>query len=234
MIIFPFLGLLILAFLIHSIFPTYYHKLKNPNIVRHTNQENRIMLTFDDGPDERYTNHLLDVLAEHDVKATFFVVAKNAQENPAIIKRMQKEQHIIGLHSLEHKNAMLFSSRYTKKDFAESLSIMNNMGCKISFYRPPWGHTNLFSVHFMSKYNLNMILWDVMAEDWQEESTVQTISTKLMVRTKNNSIICLHDAGENSGGAIDAPLKTIAALDKTIPLLKEKGFQFVTPEGILS
>ncbi len=57
-----------------------------------------------------------------------------------------------------------------------------------------------------------MTLWDVMAEDWEKDSTVDIIINKLMSRTKENSIICLHDAGENSGGAVGAPERTIEAL----------------------
>jgi len=192
------------------------------------------MLTFDDGPDKRYTDLLLDVLDEHHVKATFFVVAKNAQKNPEIIKRMQLSHHTIGFHSLEHKNAIFFHPRYTKKDFQDGLTILNHLDCNTTFYRPPWGHMNLFSMHFMKKHNLSIILWDVMAQDWKNDATVQSIAAKLISRTKHNSIICLHDAGENSGGAKNAPLKTIEALNIAIPLLKEKGYQFVTPEGILT
>ncbi|HAK41664.1 MAG TPA: polysaccharide deacetylase family protein, partial [Clostridium sp.] len=57
-----------IIFLIHSVIPTIYNKYINSNIVKHTNKDNEIMLTFDDGPDERYTNKLLDVLKENDVK----------------------------------------------------------------------------------------------------------------------------------------------------------------------
>ncbi len=77
-----------------------------------------------------------------------------------------------------------------------------------------------------------MILWDVMAEDWSKYATVDSISSKLILRTDRNSIICLHDAGENSGGAFDAPLKTIEALSTVLPKLKLVGYKFITPEGL--
>ena len=77
---------------------------------------------------------------------------------------------------------------------------------------------------------MKLIYWDVMAEDWSSKSTPEMIYEKLMLRTSSNSIICLHDAGENSGGAKDAPLNTIEALKKAIPSLKEKGYKFVLPE----
>lgn len=219
-----------LIFLVHSIIPTYYNKLLNKDVLKNMTRENEIALTFDDGPDKRYTEKLLDVLKENDIKAMFFVVAKNAEKEPEIIKRMLRENHIVGLHSLEHKNAWLYSYNYVKKDFMESVNIMKNLGVDINYYRPPWGHTNIFSNLFVKKYNLKMTLWDVMAEDWSKDSTVEIIINKLMSRTKEKSIICLHDAGENSGGAVGAPERTIEALKIAIPELKDSGFKFVAPE----
>lgn len=219
-----------LIFLIHSIIPTYYNKLLNKNVLKNMTGKNEIALTFDDGPDRRYTEKLLDVLKENDIKAMFFVVAKNAEKEPEIIKRMLRENHVVGLHSLEHKNAWLYSYNYVKKDFIESKNIMKNLGVDVNYYRPPWGHTNIFSTQFVKKYNLKMTLWDVMAEDWSKDSTVDIIVNKLMNRTKENSIICLHDAGENSGGAVGAPERTIEALKIAIPKLKASGFKFVIPE----
>ncbi|HBF5455516.1 TPA: polysaccharide deacetylase family protein [Clostridioides difficile] len=219
-----------LIFLVHSIIPTYYNKLLNKEVLKNMTGENEIALTFDDGPDKRYTEKLLDVLKENDIQAMFFVVAKNAEKEPEIIKRMLRENHIVGLHSLEHKNAWLYSYSYVKKDFIESTNIMKNLGVDVNYYRPPWGHTNIFSNLFVKKYNLKMTLWDVMAEDWEKDSTVDIIINKLMSRTKESSIICLHDAGENSGGAVGAPERTIEALKIAIPKLKASGLKFVTPE----
>lgn len=213
-------------FVINSIIPTYYNKLLNKKVLKKTNKENEIMLTFDDGPDSRYIYKLLDVLDENDVKATFFVVAKNAQKNKEAIDEMIKRGHDIGMHSYEHKNGMLYSYFYTKKDIKNSVEIMKKLGCKTDLYRPPWGHTNIFTNYFVKKYNLKMIYWDVMAEDWEKESTPELIAKRLLERTTNKSIICLHDAGENSGGAIGAPENTIEGLKIAIPKLKKKGYKF--------
>ncbi|MFR1707449.1 MAG: polysaccharide deacetylase family protein [Clostridium sp.] len=227
-----FMTMIVIIFLIHSVAPTIYNKHINSRIVKRTNKFNEIMLTFDDGPDERYTNKLLDILKENDVKATFFVVAENAKNNPSIIHRMHDEGHTIALHSLSHKNALFYSYIYTKKDFEKSIEIMKNFNYQINYYRPPWGHSNMFTNFFVKKFNLKMILWDVMAEDWSKHATVDSISSKLLLRTDGNSIICLHDAGENSGGDLDAPLKTIDALRSVLSELKLEGFKFVTPERL--
>jgi peptidoglycan/xylan/chitin deacetylase (PgdA/CDA1 family) len=222
--------IILIIFLLHSVLPTYYNKHYNNNIVKNTKGKKKIMLTFDDGPDPRYTSDLLDLLNEQNVRATFFVVANNAKSNPDIIKRMLNEGHEIAIHSLEHKNAWLYSYSYTKKDFYKSLDIMKKLGANVKYYRPPWGHTNIFSMSFADKHNLKVILWDVMAEDWEKDATVEVIVERLKKRIKGNSIICLHDAGENSGGAEGAPRRMIEALKIALPELKASGFRFVTPE----
>ena len=119
------------------------------------------------------------------------------------------EGHTIALHSLEHQNALFYSYKYTKRTFKKSIEIMRNFNYEINYYRPPWGHNNMFTNFFIKKYNLKMILWDVMAEDWSKYATVDSISSKLLLRTDGNSIICLHDAGENSGGALMLLLKPL-------------------------
>ena len=230
MIVLKAMLVIAILFILHSIVPTYYNKKFNKNIMKKTSKNNEIMLTFDDGPDERYIYKLADLLDRYQVKACFFMVAENAEKNPEIVKYLQSKGHKIGIHSWQHKNAMLYSYFYTKKDFANSTRIMKELGVEDLFYRPPWGHTNIFSIHFAKKYHMKLIYWDVMAEDWSAKSTPETIYEKLMMRTSPRSIICLHDAGENSGGAKGAPLNTIAGLEKAIPKLKEKGYKFILPQ----
>lgn len=214
---------------VHSILPTYYNKWFNSKILKKTGQDNKIMLTFDDGPDKRYIYELAKVLEENDVRATFFMVGKNAEANPDIVHFLIEKGHKVGLHSWEHKNAMLYSYIYTKRDFANSVKIMKGFGLSELLYRPPWGHTNIFSMHFARKYKMKLVYWDVMAEDWSAKSTPETICEKLLKRTTNQSIICLHDAGENSGGAKGAPLNTIEGLRMALPKLKDKGYEFIQP-----
>lgn len=214
----------------HSVLPTLFHKYIDKNVLKTLSQNNAIILTFDDGPDERYTGKLLDVLKENQVRAVFFVVAANAKKHPEIIKRMVKENHMIGFHSLEHKNEMLHSYWYTKKEFEEGVHIMNQMGIRMQYYRPPWGHVNMFSNFFARKHHMRLCLWDVMAGDWKSDASVGSILKKLRKQVHSGSVICLHDAGEATGGAIGAPLKTIEALSIILPEWKVNGYRFILPE----
>ncbi|WP_305133741.1 polysaccharide deacetylase family protein, partial [uncultured Clostridium sp.] len=210
MIVIGILGILILSY---SIIPTFYYKFKGTPIVNNIDEKKFLSLTFDDGPDKKYTGELLDLLKKYNIKATFFVVAKFAEENYELIKRMEEEGHTIGLHSLEHKNALLNGPLYTNKEFEESLKIMDKINVNIKSFRPPWGHLNLLTIRNLKKFNLNLVLWDVIIGDWKADITSDEISRRLLSQSKNKSIICLHDGrGKN-----EAPKRTIEALEKTIP-----------------
>ncbi len=220
MMVIGILGILILSY---SIIPTFYYKFKGTPIVNNIDEKKFLSLTFDDGPDKKYTGELLDLLKNYNIKATFFVVAKFAEENYELIKRIEEEGHTIGLHSLEHKNALLNGPLYTNKEFEESLKIMDKINVNIKSFRPPWGHLNLLTIRNLKKFNLNLVLWDVIIGDWKADITSDEISRRLLSQSKNKSIICLHDGrGKN-----EAPKRTIEALEKTIPVWIEEGYKFL-------
>lgn len=211
------LVILIVLFLIYNVIPTFYYKLKMNNRKK---QGKVIYLTFDDGPSE-YTTKLLDLLKRYDVRASFFCVASFSDKHKNVIKRMINEGHLVGMHSFSHKSAYLMGLFGTKNDFKNSLNLMSSF-CDVKYYRPPWGHINLFTLYYVKKYNLKLILWNVMAEDWKGNTTSKEIEEKLLNRIAGNDIICLHDGrGKN-----DAPLKTIDALEVVIPRLLKDGYRF--------
>lgn len=104
-------------------------------------QQEPLFLSFDDGPDPRYTESLLDLLATRHIRASFFVVARFAEQNPQIILRMKQDGHLIGLHSAEHISAYLMTPSYAAWDFQRSIEVLQGLGVRPAFYRPPWGHT---------------------------------------------------------------------------------------------
>lgn len=228
------LGLLAAGFTVHSVIPALYHKYRNPAVLRRTGVPKTVMLTFDDGPDPDYTGRLLDLLKKEEVKASFFVVTREAEKQEALIDRMVAEGHVVGFHSIDHQNAMVRGYLHTKKDFRTGYEFMKKKGISEIWYRPPWGLTNLFSWHFAKKYGMKMVLWDVMAEDWEKEATVGSIRRKCLARVKDGSILCLHDGGRRTGGAPGAPEKTLEALTYVIPALKAAGYRFILPsEAVL-
>jgi peptidoglycan/xylan/chitin deacetylase (PgdA/CDA1 family) len=230
---FPYyIGLTMICYLLYCLVPTLYFRLNHhADAYLPSCEDKNIILTIDDGPDPVFTNAVLDILAEYGVKATFFVVAEKAALNGQIIQRMMSEGHEVALHSLAHKCAWLKGWKYIKKDFETSSLIMNRLGCKPRYYRPPWGLINFSSMRLTRKYGLKIMLWDVMVQDWRKSSTSLLILGRLFLKMKNNSIICLHDSSEGIGAAKNAPEQTIKALQTFIPSMIKEGYHFVLPHN---
>lgn len=214
----------IIIFGVYNVIPNYYNWLVSKKIIKKIDGNYEIALTFDDGPDRRYTPELLDVLRENEVRASFFVVANNAVANKDIITRMVQEGHTVGLHTLKHKNAWLSFPWETTKDFSESIVLFKKLGIKIKYFRPPWGKFNILTQFLANKFNLKTILWTISAKDWSKSSTDEDIKENILKQLHHGGIIVLHDCN----GAEGAPLRTISALREAIPLIKKKGYKFVT------
>ncbi len=187
-----------------------------------------IMLTFDDGPDPAYTGRLLDLLDSYGIKAAFFTVGSFASANPKLIRRMKDGGHTVGLHSYSHRSAYLMSAAQTRRDLSMSAAAVMRLGINPRFYRPPWGHTTPALQQAASNLGIMPVFWSVMAQDWQADLDSDEIASRLLCRTVPGSIICLHDGrGKNC-----APGRTIAALEKVLPIWLKEGYIFVTPEEV--
>ncbi|MBS5315677.1 MAG: polysaccharide deacetylase family protein [Clostridiales bacterium] len=215
------LSIIVLIGCSYSIIPTLAYKWHN-KLKRKSFKDKSIYLTFDDGPDEKYTGQLLDLLQHYKITATFFVVGEFAYKNPELITRMQQEGHTIGLHSLKHQNALWQTPKATYNDLQESLKVMEKLGVEVKLFRPPWGHLNWALLRGLKQYGLKLALWDVMTQDWSGYTRAQDIADKLIYRVKTGSVICLHDGrGKN-----EAPRRTIAALEQVIPIWLLEGYTF--------
>jgi len=183
----------------------------------------RLFITFDDGPSAAYTPELLALLSENGVHATFFMVAEFAREHPEIVAQVMKDGHLIGLHSLSHRCALAMGPRETKEDLNRSFAIMHQMGVEVKWYRAPWGLINLTVKRELKKRNVQTVFWDVMTEDWRGDTTAEIIADKLRRRTRDGSVVCLHDGrGENN-----APARTVEALREVLPEWRAEGCRFL-------
>jgi peptidoglycan/xylan/chitin deacetylase (PgdA/CDA1 family) len=217
------LGILSLI-LVYAVLPNLYFRFFSSNVTKKISmKDNSIALTFDDGPDPKYTPLLLDLLRKNDVKCTFFVLAEKAVQYPDLIKRISDEGHNIGLHSFRHMNELLRFPKQTKRDLYNAVKIMNDLGIKIKFFRPPWGIFNPATYHYAKLNHFIIILWSIHAMDWSRYVTVDSIKRRLLKKVQPGDIILLHDGR----GAKDAPKKTIHALETVLPDLKKKGYKFV-------
>ncbi len=220
---------IIIVSLVYIIIPNYYNTKISNKVIRRLKSNNEIALTFDDGPDKKYTPILLNLLKKNNVKATFFVVAEKAVRNKEIFYRIIKEGHSIGLHSLNHKSAWLSFPWETQMDFSKSINIVKKLGVKVRFFRPPWGKFNMLTQYNADKYKLITVLWSLTPKDWSRFVTSNDIESNIVNNIKAGDIVLLHD----SNGAKEAPLRTIDALEDAIPKLKEMGYNFVGIDKIL-
>ncbi|HAU32600.1 MAG: Polysaccharide deacetylase [Desulfotomaculum sp. 46_296] len=186
--------------------------------------ENKVFLTFDDGPDSFYTPRILDILKETQTKACFFVLGKKARAHPEILKRIQAEGHEIGSHGYGHQFPWFLGPLGTKKDLMETSSIITKItGKPPRFYRPPWGILNLFSWFFLK--GQQVVLWSFMSWDWTRRTTISSITDRVLSRVKNGSVLIFHDSDKTPGSAPKSPEVVIKILPAIIQEIKKRGLQ---------
>lgn len=183
-------------------------------------EEKMIALTFDDGPNALYTEQLLDGLAERNVKATFFLIGKSAEEHPEIVQRIAEEGHMIGNHTYSH----LQLTSGNEERFLEELQRTNEIIEEITgetpmFCRPPFG---VWNKSFEERLGIIPVLWDVDPKDWCTFDT-QTVANRILRNCHDNAIILLHDEYKTS---VEAALIVIDELQR-------QGYTFVTVDQIV-
>lgn len=226
------LNLLIAFIILYTVVPwilTFFLGLK---AVKKTNLSSKIAFTFDDGPNPKYTPILLDLLKEHHVKATFFVLGSKAEQYPEIIRRMHREGHLIGIHNYVHRSNWIMTPWRTYKELSRCDSIIENIiGEKTVYYRPPWGLLNFFDLFLIKTHQI--VLWSLMAGDWKCKGGSLKIKNILLKRLKPGGIILLHDSGETFGADMNAPENTIKALIEVLAEVKSRGLECVRVDDML-
>ncbi len=180
----------------------------------------RVYLTFDDGPTAAGTPALLDVLAEHDVRATFFLLGENAQHHPELVEATLAAGHEIGNHTHTHIDAWKQPAEAVGKELDLCTETLEEMsGQSIRWIRPPFGRVTKSIVQWSRQQGQRLILWDIMPPDFEPTATIESVSANLMRGVRNGSIIVLHD------NAKALPI-TAHVLERCLPQLKAEGYRF--------
>lgn len=178
--------------------------------------QNEVSLTFDDGPSPVFTPKVLDILKQYNVRATFFVLGKWGELYPDIIKREQREGHLIANHSYSHSKDI--------GDFERADEFFSRIiGSVPRFLRPPYGELKLVDKKFFEERKI--IDWDVEARDW-ERPRPEIIVQRIVFAAQNGSIILLHDGSQEEAEQKERPQNMVLALPKIIEELQKK-FQLV-------
>jgi len=223
-------GFYLLTF--YAFLPGFISRTFGFRVFKKGRAEREIALTFDDGPDPRYTPQLLDLLKKHGAKATFFVVGVNAERHPDILARMAAEGHVIGIHNYVHKSNWLMRPGTVKKQIHRTGDVVKRAtGERPIYYRPPWGIVNLFD--FSNLGYLQIILWSAMFGDWRLRVGVDRLTSRMMKKLRPGEVVLLHDCGTTFGADEHAPAQMIQALDRYMTAGAARGLRFVTIEELI-
>lgn len=194
------------------------------------NDEKKIALTFDDGPDPVYTPEILKIFDQYKVKATFFIVGVNATQNQSILKRIFQAGHEIGSHTFTHPNISTSSNAEFKFELnaVESL-LASTLGHYTLLFRPPYAEDiepetpeqvkPLALINEPGYYTVGM---HIDPKDWSQPGTVNIVNNVIEgAKAGDGNIVLLHDSGGDRS-------QTVAALPKIIEELQKNGFQLVT------
>ena len=179
-----------------------------------------IAITFDDGPSGRYTGRLLDGLKERNVKASFFLIGENAEENPVLVERIYKEGHLIGNHTYSHVQMTHLSEEAAVREIERTDQVISAItGEHVAYMRPPFG---AWQRELEVRMEVLPVLWSVDPLDWTTEN-VDEIVSKVVTEVEEGDIILLHDCYASS---VEAALRIV-------DILQKEGYEFVTVDRLL-
>ena len=199
------------------------------NIVRLNTDERIVALTYDDGPNPPYTDQLLDVLAQHNVKATFFMIGNRIEKHPETVSRVIAEEHQIGNHSYSHPLLGFLPPPYVQRQIKRTDDLLRRFGIagEIAF-RAPVLTRFLPVAYVLAKGDRTHISCNVWSWDWTTQNPdriTETVLKKTLSSTGAGSIIVLHDGKAENKDANRSG--TVEATDRIITALKQDGYEFV-------
>jgi peptidoglycan/xylan/chitin deacetylase (PgdA/CDA1 family) len=172
----------------------------------HGSDPNQIALTYDDGPNDPHTLHLLDVLAKHNAKATFFLIGKYVRQRSEIARAIQAAGHEIGNHTDSHPNLIFVSAARLRQELEDCRkSLEDALGARTSLFRPPFGGRRPNVLRTARAMGMEPVMWSVTAYDWSAkspEAIVDKVARQVESRKKQQAeIVLLHDGGHLAFGA---------------------------------
>lgn len=172
-------------------------------------QVDKILFTFDDGPNPATTQIILDKLNEHSIKAIFFCVGENIERYPELAKQIVEEGHMIGNHTQAHKNINFFNMKANMSIAECSNIIKERVGVESIYFRPPHGRIGLRTEKLMKQNGLKNVMWSLLTYDYKNDINIVKFAIDNYLR--DNSIVVLHDSN-----------KTKQIIGESIDLIVEK------------
>jgi len=179
-----------------------------------------LALTFDDGPNPAWTPRLLDILASHRVKATFFLIGRYAEAEPALVHSLVNSGHGMGNHSWSHPDLSLTAAHRVLEELTRTKDMLEQIaGTSVHLFRPPFGARRPYVLRAARELGMTPVMWNAMTSDWSERSG-DRIAQRLIAKIEGNqsrglaSNIVLHDGGHLALNSDRGP--SIAAAEKLL------------------
>ncbi|MBM7865724.1 polysaccharide deacetylase family protein [Heliobacterium gestii] len=186
----------------------------------------RLCLTFDDGPDGRNTPQILDTLRQKGVLATFFVLGEQASTYPQVVKRVEREGHLVASHSYSHPHFTKTGERSIRSELSRTEETLRGItGKRPALFRPPYGDIDKAVLPVLEHSGYRAVLWSLDTFDWDHKRP-EEIAAYVIENARSGDIILMHCGGNGAA--------TAKALPVMIDGLRQKGYAFVTVAEMLA
>jgi peptidoglycan/xylan/chitin deacetylase (PgdA/CDA1 family) len=187
--------------------------------------QQRVALTFDDGPNPDSTRRVLDALERAGQKATFFVVARKAEAHPDVVREIHEAGHLIGLHGYAHDRLYsLKAPRFVEHDIKRSQDVIERIcGVRPTIFRPPLGYVTPRTVVGARRAGVELIAWSVRSIDGLGTSDPSRVFSRVERGLEEGAIVALHDAAERD----DFEPASVKALPRILDALERRGLKSV-------
>jgi peptidoglycan/xylan/chitin deacetylase (PgdA/CDA1 family) len=191
----------------------------------------QIALTYDDGPNDPHTLRLLDVLAKHNARATFFLIGQFVTERPDIVRDVVKAGHVVANHTFTHPLLIFASDRETRSQVERcTRAIEDATGQTPHLFRPPFGGRRPGTLGIARALGLEPIMWNITGYDWNAPPA-ERIVARVSGQIHGGDVVLLHDGGHLEMGADRS--QTVIATDHLIERFRQESHEFVTIDEMI-
>ncbi|MGW2741804.1 polysaccharide deacetylase family protein [Streptomyces sp. NPDC001450] len=197
-------------------------EVRHEPILQISGRGRHMMLTFDDGPDPRYTPHILDTLAKYDVRAMFFVCGEMAVDNKELLARMAAEGHVVGNHTYTHPLLTTLNRREIRSEMERTSDVIEDAyGERPQWFRAPYGAWNRAAFQLGADMGMEPMAWTVDTTDWETPGT-GTIVDRVESGAAPGVVVLSHDAGGDRS-------QSVHAIREYLPYLLDSGYHLTVP-----
>ena len=206
-------------------------QLFGPVLVAGPNPD-EIALTYDDGPNDAATERLLEVLALHEVHATFFLIGGFARQRPALVRSIAAAGHVVGNHTMTHPWLSWQSAARIREELSGCNAVLEDtLGAPVHFFRAPHGARRPVVLRTARELGLTAVQWNITAFDWNPISADEILGNVARGIERNRSRkrasnVLLHDGGHLGIGQLRMP--SVEATDRLLQQYKSTGMRFIT------